>query len=65
MIVMVAVCRELGTSMTSSRSDNMISFTVSFPSMKLSLKLVTGENVISSRVLLLLYLNNGTVAFKL
>ena len=51
--------------MTSSRSDNMISFIVSFPSMKLSLKLVTGENVISARVLLLVYLNNGTVSFKL
>ena len=64
MIVMVAVCRELGTSMTSSRSDNMISFIVSFPSMKLSLKLVTGENVISARVLFV-YLNHGTVSFKL
>ena len=50
--------------MTSSRSDNMISFIVSFPSMKLSLKLVTGENVISARVLFV-YLNNGTVSFKL
>ena len=51
--------------MTSSRNDNTISFIVSFPSMKLSLKLVTGENVISVRVLLLVYLNNGTVLFKL
>ena len=65
MIVMVAVRRESGTLMISSSSDNTISFTVSSPSMKLSLKLVTGENVISARVLLLLYLNNGTVLFKL
>ena len=50
--------------MTSSRSDNMISFIVSSPSMRLSLKLVTGEIVISARVLLLVYLNNGMVKFK-
>ena len=50
--------------MTSSRSDNMIIFTVSSPSMKLSSKLMTGENVISARVLFV-YLKNGTVAFKL
>ena len=50
--------------MTSSSSDNTISFTVSFPSMKLSSKLVTGENVISARVLFV-YSNNGTVSSKL
>ena len=50
--------------MTSSSSDNMISFIVSFPSMKLSSKLVTGKNVISARVLFV-YVNRGTVLFKL
>ena len=64
MIVMVAVCHELGTLMISSSSEYMIIFIVSSPSMKLSLKLVTGENVISARVLFV-YLNRGTISFKL
>ena len=50
--------------MTRSSSEYTISSIVSSPSMKLSSKLVTGKNVISARVLFV-YLNNGTVLFKL